>query len=158
MLYFTGLRKGELLALKWEDINFYERTIKINKTITRTHELQTPKTKSSNRIISLDDEMIRQLKELKINNNDDFIFGNVTFTTLLRKKNYYCDIANVKRIKIHEFRHSHACLLFMNNVPIDQISNRLGHSKISITTDTYLKYIPKNEKRVIMTLNSLHTF
>ena len=46
----------------------------------------------------------------------------------------------------------------MNDVPIDEISHRLGHSKISITTDTYLKYIPIKEKRVINTLNSLHCF
>ena len=43
----------------------------------------------------------------------------------------------------------------MNDVPIDEISYRLGHSRISITTDTYLKYLPKKEKRVISTLNSL---
>lgn len=157
LLYFTGMRKGELLALKWEDVDFYSKTISINKTITRNHELQTPKTKSSNRIISIDDFMLEELKILFTNKNE-FIFKDITFSTLLRKKNYYCKKANVKQIKIHEFRHSHACLLFMNDVPIDEISHRLGHSKISITTDTYLKYIPIKEKRVISTLNSLHCF
>lgn len=158
LLYFTGLRKGEALALKWEDINFYTHTLSINKTITRTHELQTPKTRTSYRLITLDEYMINNLRKLYKNNNHDFIFKSITFTTLLRKKNKYCKLAGVKQIKIHEFRHSHACLLFMNDVPIDEISHRLGHSKISITTDTYLKYIPIKEKRVINTLNSLHCF
>lgn len=72
-------------------------------------------------------------------------------------KNYYCKKANVKQITIHEFRHSHACLLFKNNVPIEDVSHRLGHSTISMTMDVYLKYLPHNEKRVISTLNSIHT-
>ena len=75
---------------------------------------------------------------------------------LERKKNYYCNIANVKKIKIHEFRHSHACLLFQSQLDIQDISRRLGHSNISMTMNTYLKYLPNNEKRVIATLNSLH--
>lgn len=155
LLYFTGIRKGELLALKWEDIDFSNKIISINKTITRNHKLQTPKTKTSNRTIMIDDLLLDELKTYSIDkNSNEFIF-DISFTHLLRVKNYYCKKANVKQIKIHEFRHSHACLLYTHEVPIDQISNRLGHSKISITTDTYLKYLPKNEKRVISTLNSL---
>ena len=155
LLYFGGMRKGELLALKWEDVDFTSKTITINKTITREHVIQPPKTKSSNRIIMLDDLLLEELKKYSHQKNkNDFIF-NISFTQLKRKKDYYCKLAGVKQIKIHEFRHSHACLLYVNDVPIDQISNRLGHSKISITTDTYLKYLPKNEKRVISTLNSL---
>lgn len=155
LLYFTGIRKGELLALKWEDIDFSNKIISINKTITRNHKLQTPKTKTSNRTIMIDDLLLDELKTYSIDkNSNEFIF-DISFTQLLRIKNYYCKKANVKQIKIHEFRHSHACLLYTHEVPIDQISNRLGHSKISITTDTYLKYLPKNEKRVISTLNSL---
>lgn len=155
LLYFTGLRKGEILALKKDDIDLYNNKININKSITRTHKINTPKSKSSNRIISIDDELSKELKNyINDNNISDNIF-NISFTHLKRIKDYYCDIANVKKIKIHEFRHSHACLLFMNDVPIDEISYRLGHSRISITTDIYLKYLPKKEKRVISTLNSL---
>lgn len=151
-LYFTGMRKGELLALKWEDIDFKNKTIFINKTITRNHEIQTPKTNSSNRIISISNNLINDLK--KLNHNNEFIF-NISFTQLERKKNYYCSIAGVKQIKIHEFRHSHACLLFQNKIEIEDISYRLGHSSISMTMSTYLKYLPRNEKRVVKLLNSL---
>ena len=154
MLFFTGMRKGELLALKWQDINFNNNTININKTITREHELLPPKTNSSNRIISINNNIIVQLYNLKQNtNNNDFIF-NISFTQLKRKKDYYCSLANVNKIKIHEFRHSHACLLFQNKIEIEDISYRLGHSNISMTLSTYLKYLPRNEKRVIKLLNS----
>ncbi|MBP3445544.1 MAG: tyrosine-type recombinase/integrase [Bacilli bacterium] len=100
------------------------------------------------------------LKHYEDFNENCFVFGcnkNISFTNLERMKNYYCKKANVKQITIHEFRHSHACLLFKNNVPIEDVSHRLGHSTISMTMDVYLKYLPHNEKRVISTLNSIHT-
>lgn len=165
LLFFTGVRKGEALALTFEDINYNNSTISINKTITRFYQgnkkiITTPKTRSSNRIISIDNVLLEELKELDsyYNNKSYFIFGgekSIPFTTLERKKNHYCDLAKVKQIKIHEFRHSHACLLFHNKIEIEDISKRLGHSSISMTMTTYLKYLPTNEKRVISTLNSL---
>ena len=155
ILYFTGLRKGEIMALKKDDIDLYESKITINKSITRNHKINTPKTKTSTRIISIDNTLTDEIKKYIENFNISDNLFDISFSTLKRKKDYYCKIANVKQIKIHEFRHSHACLLFKNNVPIDEISYRLGHSKISITTDTYLRYLPKQEKRVISTLNSL---
>lgn len=152
LLFFTGMRKGELLALKWEDIDFNNKTISINKTITREHEIQTPKTQTSNRIISISDNLINELSKLK--QDSEFIF-DISFTQLKRKKDYYCNLSGVKQIKIHEFRHSHACLLFTNKIEIEDISYRLGHSNISMTMSTYLKYLPRNEKRVVNLLNSL---
>lgn len=146
------MRKGELLALKWEDIDFINKTISINKTITREHEIQTPKTQTSNRIISISDNLINELSKLK--RDSEFIF-DISFTQLKRKKDYYCNLSGVKQIKIHEFRHSHACLLFTNKIEIEDISYRLGHSNISMTMSTYLKYLPRNEKRVVNLLNSL---
>lgn len=167
-LFFTGVRKGEALALTFNDIDFKNKKIRINKTITRYLDnnnnkiITSPKTKSSNRIISIDNKLVKEIESLKSEynnfNNDMYIFGgnsSISFTTLERKKNYYCNIAKVKQIKIHEFRHSHACLLFKNKIEIEDISYRLGHSSISMTMDTYLKYLPKNEKRVISTLNQL---
>lgn len=165
-LYFTGVRKGEALALTFRDINFSTHQVTINKTITKYlyHKqklITSPKTTSSNRIITIDDSLLKELEELKAYyncSNDAFVFGNdksIAFTTLKRKKDYYCDLANVKHITIHEFRHSHACLLFQNNVQIEDIQHRLGHSNISMTMNTYLKYLPNNEKRVLLTLNSL---
>lgn len=153
LLYFTGMRKGELLALTWNDIDFINKTVNINKTITRKHNIHNPKSESSNRIIYLPDSLMNELKKIK---TDDQLIFDISFTTLKRKKDNYCELSGVKQIKIHEFRHSHAVLLYKNDIPIDEISNRLGHSKISITTDIYLKYIPKQQKRVLSFLNTLN--
>ncbi len=152
LLYFTGLRKGELLALTWKDVNFNNKTLTINKTKTRENNITSPKTKSSNRIIYIPNSLIDDLKQ--IDQKEEFIF-NISFTTLKRKKDYYCKIAEVKQIKIHEFRHSHACLLYQNKIDVKDISYRLGHNDINITINTYLSYLPVNEKRVINTLNSI---
>lgn len=172
LFYFTGMREGEALALTWEDIDFKNKNIFINKTATRFFDdngnriLNNPKTEKSNRIISIDDILSIELQNLKLyyknkynNFNDNyFVFGGIKTippTTLTRHKNKYCVLSNVSKISIHKLRHSHAILLYLNNVPINEISDRLGHSKISMTTDCYLKYLPKNEKNVITTLNSL---
>lgn len=168
LLFFTGLRIGEALALTFNDIDENCDTITVNKNMTRfidkngNHVIVNPKSKTSVRTISIDSVLKNELLNLRNNyhdvDNDSLIFGNkkpLSTTTIERKKNQYCCQAHVKQIKIHEFRHSHACLLFMNNVPIDEISYRLGHSTLSMTMDIYLKYLPKKEKRVIETLNSL---
>ncbi len=168
-MYFTGCRLGEVLALTFDDIN--ENVIDINKTITKEYYngkrlITTPKTKKSIRKISIDNLLkseIEQLREYYITkynnfNNKFYIFGGIKAlspTTITTRKNIYCSKANVPQIKLHEFRHSHACLLFKNNIPIEDISKRLGHSTITMTMDVYLKYIPRDEKRVINTLNAL---
>lgn len=155
LLFFTGMRKSELLALTYKDVNKDNNTISINKSITREHILTTTKSISSNRIISLNKRMIEELSTLGCGKVDSELIFDISFTTLKRKKDYYCKLANVKQIKIHEFRHSHSIYLFNNNIPVDEIQQRLGHSNISTTTDIYLKYLPRNEKRVINLLNSL---
>lgn len=173
LLYFTGLRMGEALALTFNDIDFLNNQILINKTTTRFFNknkriITNPKTKKSIRKISIDSNLkneILKLKDyyiIKYNNSQKnyYIFGGIKTippTTLTRYKNNYCKIANVKQIKIHEFRHSHACLLFNHDVPIDEISYRLGHANISMTTNIYLRYLPKKENKVIETLNSLRS-
>lgn len=172
LLFFTGIRKGELLALTWDDIDFDLGSIYISKNLSKSvvngsHLITTPKTRSSIRNIVIDNVILNELKDLhnyyKSNYIDFssswFLFGGrnvISFNTLMRKKNYYCELANIKPITIHQFRHSHACLLFQNAVPIEDVSYRLGHSKLSMTMNVYLKYLPKNEKRVYDTLNSIH--
>ena len=168
-LFFTGCRQGEALALTFNDIN--DNLIKINKTISKEHHngkraITLPKTKKSIRNILIDSNLENEIQGLRdhyITNNKDFnnnfyIFGGISPlapTTIERWKNYYCDKAKVKRIRIHDFRHSHATLLLSNNVPIIAISSRLGHSNTSITLDVYSHLVPEDEKRVIQTLNSL---
>ena len=166
----TGIRKGELLALNFDD--FKDNEISINKTITKEcfngkKLITAPKSSKSIRTITIDTNTSRKIKILRLYykqkyknvNNDFFIFGGIkpiSCTTLERKKNFYCDKANVKRIKIHEFRHSHATMLYDNNVDIKQIQYRLGHASISTTLDVYVHPNKKNELRIIKILNSLY--
>ena len=167
-LYYTGLRQGEALALNWND--FKTGYLDIEKTISKEmvdnkHIINTPKTNKSIRQVKLDDELIIKLNELKkfyqdfVDFNDDwFIFGGLnplSPSTIGRKKDKYCEIAEVKKIRIHDFRHSHASLLLSMNVPITVISERLGHSDINMTLNTYSHMIPKDEDKAVNILNQI---
>lgn len=168
-LYFTGCRIGEVLALNFKD--FENETVLINKTITKEFYngkrlITTPKTKKSIRKIKLDSYLCSQINGLREhyittfqNYNDEFfIFGGnkpLAPTTITKKKNKYCKLANVKQIRIHDFRHSHATLLLHEQMPILAISTRLGHSNHATTLNTYSHVMKEDEIKVINTLNNL---
>ncbi len=167
-LYFTGMRLGECLALSWNHIK--DDYIKVERTLAKeklNNEpiFNTPKTKSSKRNIRLDNETITLLNKLKVYykayvgfNDDWFVFGGLSplsQTTVGRRKDDYCLEANVKRIKIHDFRHSHATLLLSRGVPITVISKRLGHADLSMTLNTYSHLIPEDEDKAVNLLNNL---
>lgn len=158
LLAFTGARKGEILALTWGDVNFSDSTISIDKTLASTREkviVQTPKSKSSIRVISVDETTLKILKRWKIKQLEEFlkmgttpkseqlIFANkdndhkwIFFPNYTLKK--ICDQHNFKLIKIHGFRHTHASLLFESgNMSIKAVQHRLGHSDIQTTMNIY---------------------
>lgn len=169
-LFFTGCRKGEALALQFQD--FTNDEIFINKSISKDlingkRFISTPKTEKSIRKIRIDNYLIEELNNLRIHykslygafNEKLYIFGGkepLSCTTLGRYKNYYCDKANVKRIRIHDFRHSHASILFENHINTNTISKRLGHASTKTTLDTYIHDFDENEKRALELLLSLH--
>lgn len=167
LMYFTGLRLGECLALTWEDyINNY---IDINKNISRgegnNYLITTPKTLSSIRKVQLDNYTISALNNHKIKcqrrkdfNEKQFIFGGnkpLARTTIATRKNEYCKKANIKRIRIHDLRHSNASLLLSRGVPITVISKRLGHKDITTTLNKYSHLVPLDEDRAINILNGM---
>lgn len=122
-LYLTGTRKGEALGLKWEDIDFENKLVKISKTLTKdtldgNYKLTSPKSKNSSRIIILPNKLVELLAEYKKEiapKNSDFLFGKgedpLPFQTLLNRFNQYIKKAEVKKIRIHDLRHSHVSLL-----------------------------------------------
>ena len=166
LMFFTGTRPGEAMALKFSDL--HDDYIFINKTISEhgNREIGTPKTSSSVRKIRIDNVLKNDLLKLKKyyekvynkSNFDFYIFGGMkplAPTTINRYKFNACKKANLRSITLHQFRHSHATLLLHNGIIINEISRRLGHSNPSITFNIYTHTDLSQEKRVSTTLNSL---
>ncbi|MEW4150043.1 site-specific integrase [Bacillus thuringiensis] len=158
-LYYSGARKGELLALTWADINFEEKTIDINKT-QYNRQITKPKTKASNRIIMLPSLVIDLLKKLKEHatlgvpvKSDYIVFGefhtSIAAATLHRRYADYLVASGVKKILLHEFRHSHASYLINKGINPLVVAQRLGHSNVSTTLNTYSHLYPSKQVEVI---------
>lgn len=160
---YTGLRKGELLALTWEDIDYDKKLLNVNKSRTGsrknvTMQITTPKTKSSNRKIPINDFVIKELKAEKQRQEDyaqllgngydkshDFIVRTVlgkpyvNLSAINRVVNRLTENAGLPHCTIHGFRHSVASILDDNGVPIQDISVLLGHTTSEITELYYVK-------------------
>ena len=139
MLYWCGIREGELLALTPADFNFKEGTVSINKTYQRMHGedvVTSPKTKKSIRTIKMPqflcDEMQDYLKMHYGMKKKDRIFP-VTKCYLYHEMERGAKEAGVKRIRIHDIRHSHVSLLIDMGFSAVAIADRVGHESIDIT-------------------------
>ena len=158
LMSYTGLRQGEALALKWSDIDFENKKITVNKTAVRIKEkqtLQTPKTKNSKRVISIDPATLSILRSWKkdqikiyfkngkhFEGDENFIFTNqrgewVHIHNFIRYFKRFIADHKLKPITPHGLRHTHASLLFSAGVEPKNISDRLGHSTVQITLDLY---------------------
>lgn len=170
VLYYLGLRQGEACSLTWSDIDFDKKEVSINKTITtklkgQLYTISSPKTKKSNRVLPIPKRLLESLKTLKTNamkkkyfKESWFVFGDeLPFreTTIQVRKNKYCKLAGVKQIRIHDFRHSCASFLIQNGASIVLVSKYLGHSKISITLDTYTHLYENELKKVSNLIDTL---
>ena len=152
-----------MLALTWEDINFSNKTIDINKTEFE-EKTTKPKTKASNRIIMLPTCCIQLLEELKREYSKEFpvknnyvVFGNfITALLFPLRRNYqkYLKLAGVKPILLHEFRHSHASYLINKGVSPLVVAQRLGHSNVSTTLNTYSHLYPSKQAEVVAFMES----
>lgn len=174
-LAWTGLRAGELLALKWKDIDFEENTINITKTYynpknnTKDYKLLPPKTKGSIRKIDVEDEVISALqkhrlkqKEIKLQvgkdyYDKDFVFGRLNApyfgyphfikTIENRMQSLFKKTPSInKRLTPHSLRHTHTSLLAEAGVELLEIMDRLGHTEDETTTQVYL-HITKDRKK-----------
>lgn len=170
LLYFLGLRQGELQALTFNDIDFEKEVLKINKTLTTKIKgekwlISTPKTKNSIRILPIPKQVLNNLKTIKNNatkftdyKDSWFVFGFIApykETTIQKRKNKYCELAEVKQIRIHDFRHSCASLLIHKNASIALVSKYLGHANISITLNTYTHMYKSDLENIKDVLNNL---
>lgn len=174
-LYYTGMRKGEVLALNWNDIDLKNDIIKVDKTLYYKHnkgEITSTKT-GVNRTIKISKRLRDSLIEYKQEmmkyadyNNNWYVFGNTKFlapATIDRMKNYYFDKSGITPITIHEFRHSHVSLLvneYIKKGGTDtskfflMMSNRMGHT-IETMKRTYLHLFPTIQDDIVDLLDNL---
>lgn len=165
--FYTGMRKGEIYALKWSDIR--DNTIHIKRSITQKlkgGDRETPP-KNKKSIRSLDipiplkkvlDAHYARYKQIDGFNDDWRICGGIKCirdTTLSNRNKKYAEVAKLKRIRIHDFRHSFASLLAFARVNIQEVSRRLGHAKIEITWNTYSHLYPKEKEIALDVLNNV---
>ena len=166
ILYYMGIRKGELLALRPSDVNLEQRTIDIKRSYySRIRKITMPKTKNSIRTITMPDklcmmmaEWMGQLKASPRWSKDCFLFGitePVSAETLRRYFKEYIALAGVKEIRIHDLRHSHASYL-INNMTDDytvyDIAKRLG-DRVDTVLSTYAHWFKAADRRLVDSMN-----
>ena len=169
--YYCGLRRGELKGLTWEDIDFKEKTILINKNVISyingvKFTVTSPKTKSSNRVLPMPDILVNDLKELYEKcksyynfNKKWFVFGDTkpcTNNRIRDRKVRNCKLANIKEIRIHDFRHSCASLLINKGASINVVAKYLGHTKIDETLNTYTHLFKNQMTDIVNLINVLN--
>lgn len=160
ILAFTGLRKGELLALRWKDINFKRGTLSVKQTLTTVEgwklAFQTPKTEKSLRTISIDKQTLSLLRQWILKQKAFFLKtgkqskknGQQLLFATEGNKPYYLDFLNhnlniilkehdLTYITVHGFRHTHCSLLFESGASLKEVQVRLGHTDIRTTMDIY---------------------
>lgn len=171
-LYWMGVRKGEACALQWKDIDFNTNTVQIYKSVSYKSkgiawEITTPKTSNSNRNITMFDVVRKALLDWKSECSKMYKFSDECFVwgyykplsdnTPRRWKDKYIQIAhdrgiNLKNIRIHDFRHSHASYLINNMGKFDftdfDIAKRLGHT-VEMLHQTYAHQFKGMDKRII---------
>jgi len=158
MLYWCGIREGELLALTSSDFDFAGSSVSINKSYQRLEGqdiITTPKTKKSNRIIKMPqflcEEMQEYIKMFYSAGKSDRIFP-VTKHYLKHEMERGCKETGVKRIRIHDIRHSHVSLLIDMGFTALAIADRVGHESIDITY-RYAHLFPTRQTEMAEKLN-----
>lgn len=176
VLSFTGMRKGELCVLTWNDIDFTNKTVHIGKTLSvvnRQTTITTPKTKSSIRTIGLDNKTITELAfwekrqksvllkhGIRVNETNQQLIFHRNNNTLLSEKylNNKLEHKLKSELSPHSFRHTHASLLFESGATIKDVQARLGHSNINTTMDIYTHVTKTSERKSIDDLSKYANF
>ena len=153
-LFWTGMRIGELLALTPTDINFEEKTISISKSyqrIKRKDVITPPKTPKSNRIITVPDFLLADIKDYMNSiyglKDTDRLFP-LTKSFIEHEMQRGIKNSGVKRIRVHDIRHSHCALLFEMGIAPLEVADRLGHERVETTLNIYAHIYPNKQKHL----------
>ncbi len=175
---FLGMRRGELLALKWSDVDYKNKTITIQENLVRGGEtgnelfLKEPKSEDGTRTIPISDNILALLKKHKIRQNEnklkfgkyykksDYMFTRETGDLInpavfSREFKEFLEKNNLKKIRLHDLRHTSATLMLQSKVPAKTASERLGHSNIHITLDLYSHVLKDMKKEVSDVLDDI---
>lgn len=163
ILFWTGCREGEMLALTKSDIDFTENRISISKTYYRTERkdvITTPKTEQSVRVIDIPQFLTQEIRDyvdkLYELPDDERIFPIVA-EAVQHKLKHNCEKTGVKKIRVHDIRHSHVAYLINQGVQPLIIKERLGYRDIKITLNTYGHLYPNQQRQVADMLNQQRT-
>ena len=159
-LYWTGMRLGELLALNPKDVDLKKRTISITKSYQRLGKkdvITPPKTPKSKRVITIPEFLAADIKDYM-----DSLYDLQENDRLFPITKYYLEHemqrgikeSGVKRIRVHDLRHSHASMLIELGFSPLEIANRLGHEKVETTLNTYAHLYPNKQTKLAERLGS----
>ena len=165
--FYTGMRKGEINALKWKNVS--DGVIRVRESVAQKLKGEyvegDPKTASSVRDIRIPDPLANILAEHRARQEADERFGDDYYvcgavkaladTSIENYNKRYCEAAGLKHIRIHDFRHTHASLLINEGINIMEISRRLGHRDIKETLETYAHLYPREEEKALAILNTI---
>lgn len=155
LLFWTGMRVGELIALTYKDFDFTAKTVSITKTFHRIKGediITAPKTQKSNRVISLPQFLVDMVKQYAAG-----IYGldetarlfPITNSPIQDRMERYCKKSGVKKIRVHDLRHSHASFLIEQGFSPLLIAERLGHENIETTLGTYSHLYPNKQGQLV---------
>lgn len=173
-----GLRRGEVLALQWSDIDWQYKTVTIRHSASYTRDgmyLGSPKSRSSRRTLILPDIVIDALHDEYCKQNEmSSLFGDsfnpmhficcnsngsmLSSNALQHKFVNALETCNLPRIRFHDLRHTNATLMLRNSVPSKIVSSMLGHSSIGITLDTYSHVITEMQQSAVNVMNDIISF
>lgn len=161
-LLATGLRIGEAIALRWDDIDLENGTVTVNKTLNGQRDIVPPKTKSGYRTISIDKSTLLMMRLFKARSQQrvgmqdlPIVFwgrdiNKPKHTVVERKKlRRILNELNLERRSLHAFRHTHATMMVKAGMPPKELQYRMGHSDISITLGIYTHFSEEQEKKSV---------
>ena len=161
----TGLRRGELLGLKWDDIDMANGTIRVQRQVARIDGeiVEAPlKTKNSYRTVSIGDDAIEVLKEQrkKVGREIEYVFpspngGPISPDSVLNMLHRVLERAGLPKIRFHDLRHTFATLALQNGVDIKTVSGMLGHFSAGFTLDTYAHVTTSAQKEAANTMGGV---
>jgi integrase len=174
---YTGMRQGELLALRWSDVDFERKHLQVRATLQAIpgggFEFAEPKTKGSRRKITLPQGAIKALREHRVRQKEerlalgeawedlDLVFPNpigrpMDASNLLRRQFYpLLEKVGLPRIRFHDLRHTAATLMLTGGVQVKAVSEMLGHSSVNITLETYSHVLPGIHQQAAATMDAI---